>query len=83
MLRLSAFSEAIAALGRGRDIAVKAYTLTDRLIHEIELRAKDGANVSVTITRFWSMLWASPPSQAAASSSGGAKLATPVPHTIL
>ena len=49
MLRLSAFSEAIAALGRGRDIAVKAYTLTDRLIHEIELRAKDGANVSVTM----------------------------------
>jgi hypothetical protein len=49
MLRLSGFSETIAAVDHGRDITIKAYTLSNRLISEIEARAADGAQVSVTM----------------------------------
>lgn len=49
MLKLSGFSEVIAAVGRGRDIAVSAYTLSGSLMREIESRAQNGARVTVTL----------------------------------
>jgi phosphatidylserine/phosphatidylglycerophosphate/cardiolipin synthase-like enzyme len=49
MLQLSRFSDVIAAVERGRDIAVSSYTLSGRLMRAIEARARCGAHVSVTL----------------------------------
>jgi len=49
MLRLSSFSDAMAAVARGRDVAVRAYTLGDALLRAIESRAQSGAHVTVTL----------------------------------
>lgn len=49
MLRLSGISDAIAAIERGRDITVRGYTLSGRLIREIESRAEAGAHVTVML----------------------------------
>jgi len=49
MLQLSSFSDAIAAVEHGRDIAVQAYTLGGRLMDVLESCAKGGAHVRVTL----------------------------------
>jgi hypothetical protein len=49
MLQLSSFKDAIAAVERGRVIALSAYTLGTPLVRELESRAQSGARVEVTL----------------------------------